>query len=151
MTEEEIKALNEEVAKLRQEKTELAGEIAARDNRISVAEQAMSSRDNELAELKAQLGKLNGEFANAITGYRALAVTANPDIPAELITGDNIGAIDRAVAGARSLIGKVKEQLEKAVGQVRVPPGAPQRTPPDLSGLSPREKINAGISKATSN
>jgi len=156
MTEEEIKALNEEVVKLRQEKTDLAGEIAARDNRVAEMEQAVNTRDSEMAvlkqnltELKAQFGGLSEEFSKAIAGYRTLALAANPDIPVELITGDNIGAIDTAVANARSLIGKVKEQLEKAQGQVKVPPGAPQRTPPDLSGLSPREKINLGITKGS--
>lgn len=154
MTEEEINTLHEEVDRLKQEKTEMVQELAASDNRMAAAEQAVNAKDSELmdlkrslTEVKEQLNGLTGEFNKAIAGYRTLTVTTNPDIPAEMIAGEDIGAIDKAVAGARSLIGKVREQLDRAREQVKVPPGAPPRTPPDLSGLSPREKINAGISK----
>jgi chromosome segregation ATPase len=154
MTEEEIKVLQDEVARLRQEKTAMSQELAASDSRVAAAEEMVNARDSELAGMRHELGavkehfnKLNGEYSKAVAGYRSLTVTANPEIPVEMITGDDIGAIEKAVAGAKALIGKVREQLEKDREQVRVPTGSPPRTPPDLSGLSPREKINAGISR----
>ena len=152
MTEEEIKVLTEEAARLKAENAELAGKVAARDAKVAEMEQLVSSRDNEMTvlqqnmtEVKARLEGMSADFQNAISGYRAVTASANPDIPVEMITGENIGAIDEAVASARSLIGKVKEQMEKNREQVRVPPGAPQRMPVDLSGLSPRGKIQYGV------
>lgn len=133
MTDEEIKALQDE---LETTKGELETRIAA----ISELEQAIAARDSEITALKQSA-------AEAIASYKALAVQANPGVIEELITGDTIEAINRSLASTKALIGKVREELEAEVASGKVPPGAPQRTSPDLSALSPREKIQYAIGR----
>ena len=45
----------------------------------------------------------------------------------------------------KALVTKVKQGLEIEISLARVPAGAPERTLPDLSALSPREKIQYAI------
>lgn len=153
MTEEETKALHEELQKLQQEKAALDDELTARDNLLSEIQQALTAKDGELGvlqqnitELKNQLGSVSDNLAQAVTSYRNLVIKANPEIPSELVTGDTIEAIENTAANAVNLVNKVKETLIEERLRGRVPAGAPQRTPPDLSALSPREKIRQGIS-----
>ena len=126
--------------------------LAAKDSRISELEQAIADRDNQiavlkqsLAELDQRLTELDNSRAQAVSSYRALVVESNPGMPEELITGDSIEAIDRSVKDAQTLIDKVRKELEAEIAGARVPAGAPQRTPLDLSALSPREKIQYAI------
>jgi chromosome segregation ATPase len=153
MTEAENKTLQEELEKLRQEKAALNNELATRDTRLNEIQQALTVKDGELvvlrqnvAELQTQIGSMSENMGQAVTGYQKLAIKANPEIPSELIIGETVAAIENAVASACKLVSKVKEKLSAAQTQTRVPAGAPQRTPPDLSALSPREKIQQGIS-----
>ncbi len=144
----------QELEQLKQAQISLTGELEARNRRIAELEQTLASRDTQTLTLNQNIAGLLNEFNTikgvlnqAVTSYRTMTVKANQDIPAELITGDTIEAIDNAAAGAREIVGKVRDKLMTAQAQVRVPAGAPPRTPPDLSGLSPREKIQQGIGK----
>ena len=128
--------------------------LKARDARLSQAEariteleQGMAERDSELAKSAETLSTLKNSLAQAVASYRAQVVKANPDILPELITGDSLEAIDQSLASARALIFRVKQGLEAEVAKSRVPAGAPQRTMPDLSVLSPREKIQYAIGR----
>lgn len=127
-------------------------ELVARDSRIAKLEQAMADRDKEsaalkqsVAELEQKLTELEDSLAQAVSSYRALVVQANPGVPEELITGDSIEAIDKSVEAAQTLVDKVRKELEAEIAGARVPAGAPQRTPVDLSALSPQEKIQYAI------
>jgi len=127
-------------------------ELAANDLRIRELEQAMSERDNQiatlkqsLAELELRLTELNAQLSQAVSSYRALVIKSNPGVPEELVTGDSIEAIDKSLAGAQNLIGKVRKELEAEIAGARVPAGAPQRGTIDLSALSPKEKIQYAI------
>ena len=108
--------------------------IAARDARIGELEQAVSTREGEIAALKEQLAVAAGK-------YRAIVLAGAPQVPEELITGATIEEVDASLATARSMVDKVKKQLEEKLAAERVPAGAPARTSPNLSELSPREKI----------
>ena len=72
-------------------------------------------------------------------------VSANPTVPAELITGDTIDAVDQSLESAKSLVSTVRATIEAEIAAGKVPAGAPPRTPPDLSSLSPREKIQYAV------
>ena len=102
-------------------------------------------RDERLSALDESLSQLNGSLSQAVSSYRALAVKSNPGILEELITGDTIEAINQSLENASNLISKVRQGLEEEASRTRVPTGAPQRTLPDLSALSPREKIQYAI------
>ncbi len=149
---EELEALKARIAELEGLVAEKGEEIRARDTRLSEAEarvteleQTVADRDSELAKSDEALTEMKNSLAEAVSSYRALVVQANPDIPDELITGDSIEAINQSLENARALISRVRQVLEEEVAKTRVPSGAPQRAPPDLSALSPREKIQYSI------
>ncbi len=156
---EELEALKARIAELEGLVAEKGEGIKARDARLSEAEarvteleQTVADRDSELATLKQAMVKsdealteVKNSLAEAVSSYRALVVQANPDIPDELIAGDSIEAINQSLENARALISRVRQVLEEEVAKTRVPSGAPQRAPPDLSALSPREKIQYAV------
>ena len=135
---EELKAKDARLSQTEARITELEQMIADRDNELVTLKQAIAESDEALADVRSSL-------AQAVSSYRALVVQANPDIPDELITGDSIEAMDQSLENARALISRVKQGLEAEAAKTRVPAGAPQRTLPDLSALSPREKIQYAI------
>jgi len=111
----------------------------------------IDSQAQELATLQeaqsqheAKVEDLSATLAHAIGKYQVLAAAQVPQAPAEMITGATIADIDAAVAGARALVDKVQAGLEASAAAV-VPPGAPVRTGPDLSSMSPKEKIAYAI------
>jgi len=127
-------------------------ELASRDTRISELEQAAASLESEIATLKQavaesddSLNKLNESLKQAVASYKTLVIQSNPDVPEELITGDSIEAITDSLAVAKELVTKIRKGMEAEVSLARVPIGAPERTAPDLSALSPREKIQYAI------
>jgi hypothetical protein len=111
-------------------------------------------RNNELAEINTvltrtneRLAKLEGDLAKAVTGYRQMLIKENPEVLAELISGESIEALDRSLATGRELTEKVKQKLAEKTAAEQVPAGAPPRTPPDTESLSPHEKIVYGLGK----
>ncbi len=109
--------------------------------RIAQLEQGISSRDSELTVVKESL-------SGAVAKYRAAALANVPEIPAELVKGDSIDEIDASLEQARGIVSKVRQQLEAEAEVNKVPTGAPERTPQDLSALSPAEKIAYALRKS---
>ena len=129
-----------------------AEEQAAAGARLEELEEAMAGKDAEIAalkqdrdELEDRLSVLNKALADSVAGYRAMVVQSNPDIIEELITGDTIDAIDESLEKAKALVSRVRQGVEAEISMARVPAGAPERTPPDLSSLTAREKIQYAI------
>ncbi len=118
--------------------TELEQVIAAKDSDIVTLKQAASDSERSEEEAKQSL-------ANAVSTYKTALSQANPAVPGELITGDTIEAIDQSLETAKTLVAQVRETIEAEIAAGKVPAGAPARTPPDLSALSPREKIQYAI------
>ena len=149
---EEAEAVQEELEKLKQEKQALKLELEAKEAAIAELEQALAAKDGEIdalkqaiAESEQKLAQMNESLSQAVASYKELVVAANPDIPSELIAGDTVEEIDEALRKAQALIDKVKQGIEAEASRTRVPTGAPQRSPLDLSVLSPREKIQYAI------
>lgn len=149
---EELQNTRDELERLKQEKEALAWKLASKDDTIAKLEQTVASQDSEIAVLRQavadsaqRLTEINETLAQAIASYKSLIVAANAEIPAELITGDTIEAIDESLGNARALIDRVKQGIEAEAAKTKVPAGAPQRAPLDLSVLSPREKIQYAI------
>jgi len=159
MTDEEIQALQdelkvagEELDSLRAEKETLISELATKNTCVTELEMAVSEKDNEITTLKQTVVDDNGKFealneslSQAVAAYKTLVVKANPGVIEELITGNTITEINQSMENAKALISKVKGGIEQEIASGRVPAGAPQRTSPDLSALSPREKIQYAI------
>ena len=149
---DELETTRDELKRLRQEKEELVRELESKDATIAELEQTVASKDSEIALLKQsiaeseqKLAEINETLAQAIASYKSLVVETNPEIPAELITGDTVEAINESLENARVLIDKVRQGIEAEASRTKVPAGAPQRAPLDLSVLSPREKIQYAI------
>lgn len=127
-------------------------ELARAGTRIMELEEALSGRDVDIVALEQSINGLEEKLAvtgdslaKAVNGYREMIIRTNPDIVAELIGGDTIELLDESLTKARDLIGRVRQGLETEISLARVPAGAPERQPPDLSALSPREKIQYAI------
>ena len=140
------------VAELEEIIAEKERELADKGSRISELERAIAERDNQIAalkqsvaELEPRLTELENSLSQAISSYRALVIKSNPGLPEELIAGDSVEEIDDSLAGAQALIDRVRQRLEAEIAGARIPAGAPQRSPVDLSALSPQEKIQYAI------
>ena len=127
-------------------------ELADMNARLLELEQVVASKDDEVASLKQTNAELeervttgSGSLTKAVASYRAMVVQANPEAVEELISGDTIEAIDESLNKAKTLVSKVRQGLESEISLARIPAGAPERTSPDLSALSAREKIQYAI------
>jgi hypothetical protein len=109
--------------------------------RIAQLEQGIASRDSEMAAIKESL-------SGAVAKYRAVLLATAPEVPAELVKGESIAEIDASLEQARGIVSKVRQQLEAEAEANKVPAGAPERTPQDLSALSPAEKIAYALRKS---
>jgi len=161
VNEEEITALQAELEGARREAEELKGQLGERDARLGevqrqLAEATAAKETGEeelvsvragLADREAQLAAATESLSNAVERYRASLIAANPEIPQEMIGGDAISDIDTSLERARELAGRVRTRLEEDLKATAVPVGAPQRSAPDLSDLSPREKIEYALRK----
>ena len=127
-------------------------ESSAANARIMELEESITGKDSEIfslkmdkSELEDRLSDLNNSLTEAIASYKAMAVNSNPEIMEDLISGDTIESINESLDRAKALISRVRQGVEADISQTKVPAGAPERTPPDLSVLSPREKIQFAI------
>ena len=122
---------------------------SGRDNqleqRVAELEQAVADKESEVSELKEKLSTVSKSLEEAVTSYKSRVIQLNPSLTGELIEGGTIEAVDKSLEKALNLIGRVKKSVEKEISHTRVPTGAPGRRTPDLSGLSPREKIQYAI------
>ncbi len=139
--------------------TELESLVTQKDEALAKAktrfvelEQAVASKENEIAalkqteaELEERLTTISHSLAEAVASYKATVVQANPEVIEELITGDTIESINESLSKAKVLVSKVRQGVEAQISWAKVPAGAPERTSPDLSVLSPREKIQYAI------
>lgn len=115
--------------------------VAALQSRAADLEQQLAVRLQELENRNAEMKGLREQLSGAAFKYRALLLAGNPEVPQELVAGDSIPEVEASFQAAREVVGRIKKQLEARMAADRVPPGAPARSAPDLSQLSPREKI----------
>jgi chromosome segregation ATPase len=161
MTEEEIQALQTELESTRTElesvkaeKDTLASDLEAKAASITELEHIVATRDSDIVTLKEGMVESNENFTSlqsslsqAVSAYKTALSQANPSVPGELIVGDTIEAIDQSLESANTLVARVRTTIEAEIAAGKVPAGAPARTPPDLSALSPREKIQLALAK----
>jgi len=136
-------------------KTQLEEEKKAK----AAAEAGLAEKDARIADLEAKTAEMQSLLDDGLRNMAALEDTksrlmekylgairsANPTIPQDIIAGDTIEDIDASLAKATAIAESVKANLEAQARETRVPAGAPTRTEISVEGLSPREKIAAGI------
>jgi hypothetical protein len=139
---EAIKAQLEEERKAKATLENLATENAAR---IAELEASLSEAKTAAESLRAEGVAISEARDQAISKYLDAVRLANPTIPQDIIAGDTIEDIDASLAKATTIAESVKANLEAQAKETKVPAGAPPRGEISLEGLSPREKIAAGI------
>ena len=110
-------------------------------------EAAMAALRVELAEARAaldgrqhQVAALQAELATSLTRYREALLSSVPDVPAELVAGDTVAALDQAFTRAKGLVEQVQRQVEARDGQGARPRGrAPAVRAGPLQRLGPGE------------
>jgi chromosome segregation ATPase len=143
-------------------KAQLAEEKTAR----AAVEEAVATKDTRIAELEAQVAEFSGHLENktkeleaaaaelatvkeargeAVTKYLGVAKALNPTIPEGIIAGETIAEIEQSVEKGKAIVAAVRKAMEAEAAAAKVPAGAPTRGEISLEGLSPREKIAAGI------
>ena len=137
---------------LKQENEALAREVKSRDAVIARLEQTLDGKESEITDLnqslheaKQALDELSKALPQAVAAYKEVILQANPGVLAELITGDNIEEVNESLKNARTLMERVRQEIDEEVSKTRIPAGAPRRAPLDLSALTPREKIKYAI------
>jgi DNA repair exonuclease SbcCD ATPase subunit len=95
----------------------------------------------------AELSQTKEAHAKAISKYLEAVRASNPTIPGDVIVGGTIEEIDASVQKAKAIANAVKTNLEAQAKEAKVPAGAPTRGEISLEGLSPREKIAAGLNQ----
>jgi hypothetical protein len=127
--------------------TDAPDQLADARARVEGLEREVADATAEAATLREQLDRAHERLRTTAARYRDLVVRSEPALPPELIAGDDIDAIDATAEAARKTVARLRAQLEDEAQQRRVPAGAPPRSRPDLSGLSPEQKIRVGLAQ----
>ena len=142
----------------RQDEPEAAD--SPQDSQLDALTAALSERDARIAQLEAALGEVesavqsrveeiegvNARLAQAVELYRASVLAAEPDVPEDMVQGATVEAVQESLERARQMVAQVRGRLEAQASTERTPLGAPARSAPDLSALSPQDKILMGLS-----
>jgi len=168
MSEDELSALQEQLAEARAENERLQATAADREARalhldglngqlreqLAAAQADLSAGQGELSSVQADLSAaqaekddLHARLQAAVGKYREVLLAAAPEVVQEMVAGESIEEVDAAMERARQTVLHVRERLESQAQAGRVPTGSPPRTAPDLSALSPMEKIRLGLGR----
>lgn len=155
-TAEDYQTLKAELEAEKAKATELVEQATKElQGKVTTLEEAMAIRTQDIEALRGQLAEASTNFegakaayAYAVEDFKKLAAASNPLIPQEAIYGTSIEEIKASLGRANKLVANVQESLSKQAAAASVPAGAPQRTGPDVSAMSTKEKINLGLEQA---
>jgi DNA repair exonuclease SbcCD ATPase subunit len=132
--------LEETLAQLREEQSQLSASLGE-------AQAQVAARDEELAGLRQEAEALQVSLKAAASKYRDALLAGKPDVPPDLVGGETVEEVDQQLDAALRMVAQLRSHLESQAQALRVPTGAPARRAPDLSALSPGEKIAYGLSR----
>jgi chromosome segregation ATPase len=168
VTDEDIAALQDELAEARTEVDRLQTIAADREARaahleeiltqlreeqsqlsaaLGEAQAQLAARDEELAALRQEVQGLRASLKAAASKYRDALLASKPEVPPDLVSGETVEEVDQHLEAALRMVAQLRSHLESQAQALRVPTGAPARRAPDLSALSPGEKIVYGLSQ----
>ena len=142
---EDLEAIKAQLEEEKKAKAAAEAALAEKDTRIAELEASLSEAKSVSEAVATELNQLKEAHSTAVSRYLDAARAANPTIPQDIIAGESIEEIDAAVQKAQTIAESVKASLEAEAKETKVPAGAPTRTEISVEGLSPREKIAAGI------
>jgi chromosome segregation ATPase len=155
-TKEDYEAIKLELEDERQRAQSLVAEATGElTERIATLEAEAKQKDEQITiystdaqALQEQLEGAKAAYAYAVEDFKKLAASSNPLIPPEVIFGTTVEEVKASLARTNKLVANVQESLAKQAVASVVPAGAPQRTGPDVEGMSTKEKINLGLEQA---
>ncbi len=127
---------------------ELRRQLGLSRRELEEAQSAMTLQAAEVEAARSSIAGIEAKAAAAVARYREAMLAAAPDLPADLVDGDSVEAVDEALGRARQTVARVRQHLEQQAQALRVPAGAPVRAGPELSDLSPAEKIRLGLQQS---
>lgn len=142
---ETLEAIKAQLEAEKQAKAAAEASLAEKDALITSLQAQLSEAKKGSEATAAELVQVKEAHAKAVSKYLDVVRVANSTIPQDIIAGGTIEEIDTAVAKALSIANAVKANLAAQAKEAKVPAGAPTRGEISLEGLSPREKIAAGI------
>jgi vacuolar-type H+-ATPase subunit I/STV1 len=155
-TPEDIETIKAQLEEEKKAKAAAEAALVGKDARIAELQAELSevltlseTKGKELESTTTELSQLKEAHAQAIARYLDAVRLANPTIPRDIIAGQTIEEIEASVEKALSIANAVKASLEAQAKEARVPAGAPARGEISLEGLTPREKIAAGIQQGS--
>ena len=124
-----------------------APETLADTGKLAELETALGEATKSLEVKTGECDRLKAALDDAVCAYRKLAVSASPLYSDDIISGSSVEEIDTSIKKVNGLVKKMRSSLEAELKDLTIPAGAPERSAPDLSGLSPREKIKQGLDR----
>jgi len=115
--------------------------------KLAELETALSKAKKSLDERAEDCDRLKSALDDAVSAYRKLAVSTSPLYSDDMISGSSVDEIDASIKKVNGLVKKMRSSLEAELKDLTIPTGAPERSAPDLSGFSAREKIKQGLEK----
>jgi len=163
-TAEELAGLQEQLAESRMEverlqrdatdaearTTAAVAEAAGLRNQLEAAQTSQGSAEVDAQSAREYVQAAEERLRAAAAKYRELVVRTEPELPADLIAGDDVEAVDASATAAREMVGRVRAHIEAQAQALRVPAGAPPRGGADLSALTPEQKIRVGLERRAS-
>jgi len=170
MSEEELSELQERLAEAQAEVERLQTTAADREARaahveeqnaqlrrdleeargaLSTAEEQATAHQERVAGLEGELSTARDQVREAAARYRQALLSASPEVPADMVAGESVEEVEASLAAARQTVAQIRQHLESQAQSGRVPAGAPPRQTPDLSALTPEEKIRMGLERGT--
>jgi multidrug efflux pump subunit AcrA (membrane-fusion protein) len=150
-TPETLEAIKAQLKEEKEARAAAQASLAEKDARIA---ELQAQLDAALSEAKqgseataAELASVKEAKDQAVAKYLTMAKALNPAIPEGIISGESIAEIDASVEKGQAIVEAVKKAMESEASQARVPAGAPTRGGISLEGLTPREKIAAGLTQ----
>jgi len=128
-------------------KSALEQAVAERDAKLAGLETALSEAKQSSEASAAELAAVKEARDQAVSKYLNMAKALNPTIPQDIIVGGTIAEIDASIERGKAMVSSVKQSLESEASKAKIPAGAPTRSTIPLEGMSPRDKIAAGIQK----
>ena len=163
VSKEEFDALKLELEAEKAKSQEAVGQATQElTDRVASLEADLQAKDTQLGELGELRTRAEGQtqelatatlaLESAVGAYKDVVLKANPLLPTDMIQGLTIDEVNASLDRALNVVGHISDGLKaQQLNQVnadKIPPGAPQRTGPDVSGMTTKEKINYGLEQA---
>ena len=150
-TDPETSALKEQLADALSQMDSLQAAVADAEARAETGRERLAGLQGELEAVRGENERLGARLRESAVKYRDARLAAAPEIPADLVTAEEMEEIEGQLAAAERVVSEMREKMERERRRETppVPAGAPVRRAPDLSGLPPAEKIRVGLQESS--